>query len=348
MNATPLSPEQNVGYLLPSIHPAYARLLCAHMRSTGVELKDLFAGNSLSWDTLIENPDFISFAQFRRLTNNARNLAQGRNLELEISSMIQASSHGPLGYGALAAPSVRDTFRLVQQMLGTRLRILQLEFNEETEYATFQIISLIDLGDLRRFVDVMLLGSFVDLLEKTTGQKGHALKVAFPFSRDGQGELYRERFPGVGFSFDTPCFEVTFPSEVLNLPCLTADEFAYRNAIRECKQLMLDTNETGNISRQVQAYLFSNAPAFPTQETTAEKFNVSVRTLIRRLKADRTSYQELLDKVRKELAVWYLSDRSLSIEVIAERLGYVDTSNFSRVFRRWFDSTPSEFRQTNV
>jgi AraC-like DNA-binding protein len=342
-----VTPSDDLGYLLPSIHPAYARLLCAHMRSVGVDLEALFAGNSLSWDLLLESPDFISFSQFRRIANNARNLAQGRNLELEISSMIQASSHGPLGYGALAAPTVRETFRLVQQMLPTRLRILQLEFIEEEQFGTFKINSLVDLQDLRRFVFVMLLGSFVDLLEKTTGQKDHAIKVAFPFSENGHLALYEARFPLVDFTFNADCFEVTFPSEMLGLHCLTADEFAYRNAVRECTQLMQDANDSGNISRRVQTYLFSKAPNFPTQESSAEHFNVSVRTLIRRLKADHTSYQELLDKVRKELAVWYLSDRSLSIEVVAERLGYVDTSNFSRVFRRWYECTPSDFRLLN-
>lgn len=347
MNENALPLNDDIGYLLPSIHPAYARLLCAHMRSIGVDLQGLFAGNSLSWDILLESPDFISFSQFSRIANNARSLAQGRNLELEISSMIQASSHGPLGYGALAAPTVRQTFRLVQQMLPTRLRILQLEFIEEEQFATFKINSLVDLQELRRFVFVMLLGSFVDLLEKTTGQKDHAIKVAFPFDEDGQLGLYEARFPLVDFTFSAEGFEVTFPSDMLDLHCLTADEFAYRNAVRECTQLMQDSAESGNISRRVQTYLFSKAPNFPTQERSAEHFNVSVRTLIRRLKADQTSYQDLLDKVRKELAVWYLSDRSLSIELVAERLGYVDTSNFSRVFRRWFECTPSEFRLAN-
>lgn len=347
MNEVFAVPEQDAAYLLPSIHPAYARLLCAHMRSMGVALSDLFAGNSIDWDSLINNPDFISFAQFHRLTSNALALSQGRQLELEISSMIQASSHGPLGYGALAAPSVRDTFRLVHRMLGTRLRILKLEFHEDANSSKFQIFSLVDLQELQTFVYVMLLGSFVDLLEKTTGQSGHAIQVAFPFADDKRLALYEKRFPGVRFAFDASCFEVIFPTPVLDLPCLTADEFAYRNAVRECEQLLQDTGDKGGMSLRVQTYLFNKTPDFPTQDQTAEYFCVSVRTLIRRLKLENTSYQATLDKVRKELAVWYLSQGKLSIELVAERLGYVDTSNFSRVFRRWFDCTPSEFRQEN-
>jgi AraC-like DNA-binding protein len=73
-----------------------------------------------------------------------------------------------------------------------------------------------------------------------------------------------------------------------------------------------------------------------------------VRTFIRKLKVEETSYQSLLDEVRKELVVWYLSNGSMTIEQIADQLGYADTSNFSRVFRRWFNQTPSEFRTDHV
>jgi hypothetical protein len=64
-----------------------------------------------------------------------------------------------------------------------------------------------------------------------------------------------------------------------------------------------------------------------------------------KLKAHGTSYQMLLDDVRQELAIWYLRQTDLSVEAIAERLGYSDTSNFSRTCKRWFGLTPRQIRQ---
>jgi AraC-like DNA-binding protein len=73
--------------------------------------------------------------------------------------------------------------------------------------------------------------------------------------------------------------------------------------------------------------------------------NMSRRTLSRKLKQDGVTYQELLDDARKEAAEWCLLRTRMPIEAIAERLGYVDASNFSRTFRRWFRKPPGKFRK---
>lgn len=73
--------------------------------------------------------------------------------------------------------------------------------------------------------------------------------------------------------------------------------------------------------------------------------HMAPRTLIRHLQAEGVRYQSLLDEVRSDQACWLLSQTSHSIESIAERLGYQDTSNFSRTFRRWLGVTPRQFRQ---
>ena len=79
-------------------------------------------------------------------------------------------------------------------------------------------------------------------------------------------------------------------------------------------------------------------------EEMAKTLQMSERTLNRKLKAQGTSYQMLLDDVRQELAVWYLRQTDMSVEMIAERLGYRDTSNFSRTCKRWFGVTPRAIR----
>ena len=65
---------------------------------------------------------------------------------------------------------------------------------------------------------------------------------------------------------------------------------------------------------------------------------------MRQLRSAGTSYQRIVDEVRASLAREYLSDTRLPLAVIAERLGYSDTSNFSRAFRSWFGRSPGSFR----
>lgn len=331
-------------YLLPSIHPSYARLLVAHTRNQGVSLDELFKGNSLSWTSLLESQNFVSFEQFRRLILQAQALTGTTNIELEISSISQASSHGPLGYGALAAPTLRDTFQLVLKMLATRITLINLEYEEQDNYAVFRVVEKFDLRELGLFVSIMLLASFIDLIAKTTGNERADVTVHLPDIDLASKAAFEAKFPWVNFQLGFHALELVIPNDLLSQPCLTVDEFAYRNALRECEQLLQQEDKGGAFVRRVKTYLLKRDGDLPTQDVAASHFAMSVRTFIRKLKQEESSYQQLLDEVRKELVVWYLSNDDLSIEQVAYKVGYADTSNFSRVFRRWFDQTPSQFR----
>ncbi|MCH8136440.1 MAG: helix-turn-helix domain-containing protein, partial [Proteobacteria bacterium] len=69
------------------------------------------------------------------------------------------------------------------------------------------------------------------------------------------------------------------------------------------------------------------------------------RTLQRRLKAERTSFQKVLQEVRADLAIRYLSDIRLKSLDIAMLLGYSNICSFTTAFKSWYDMPPAEYRQ---
>jgi AraC-like DNA-binding protein len=72
---------------------------------------------------------------------------------------------------------------------------------------------------------------------------------------------------------------------------------------------------------------------------------LSRRTLQRRLKAERTSFQKVLQEVRAVLAINYLSDDRLKALEVAMLLGYSSISSFTTAFKSWYDLPPAEYRQ---
>lgn len=76
----------------------------------------------------------------------------------------------------------------------------------------------------------------------------------------------------------------------------------------------------------------------------AQHLHLHRRTLNRRLKEAGTTFRQVLDQVRFELAREMLSDPSLHIADIAARLGYRMPSTFTRAFRRWSGSSPAHWR----
>jgi AraC-like DNA-binding protein len=72
--------------------------------------------------------------------------------------------------------------------------------------------------------------------------------------------------------------------------------------------------------------------------------HMTPRTLHRRLVDEGTSFHDLLEDVRRTLAVEHVKSGRLSIEEIAYMLGYSDLANFRRAFRRWESVPPSAYR----
>ena len=76
------------------------------------------------------------------------------------------------------------------------------------------------------------------------------------------------------------------------------------------------------------------------------ELGVSRSTLQRRLRNEMTTFQKILDKTRKDLALRYLTKSTLAIEEISHLLAYSDPNSFFRSFRRWTGSSPSDLRKT--
>jgi AraC-like DNA-binding protein len=71
---------------------------------------------------------------------------------------------------------------------------------------------------------------------------------------------------------------------------------------------------------------------------------LSERTLQRRLQEEATSFNELVDDTRRELADQYLRDSQLTLAQVAYLLGFADQSTFFRACKRWFGTSPGEYR----
>ena len=80
-------------------------------------------------------------------------------------------------------------------------------------------------------------------------------------------------------------------------------------------------------------------------DAACRAMRLSRRTLQRRLKAEKTSFQKVLNEVRAELAVKYLEDARLKSLEIAMLLGYSNLSSFTTAFKSWYNMPPAAYRQ---
>ena len=98
-------------------------------------------------------------------------------------------------------------------------------------------------------------------------------------------------------------------------------------------------------SLRVRSYLSQNAWETANLSAAARAMNMTPRTLMRRLEADGTSFQAIKDALRRDIAIRNLQSDRMSIEAIAQDLGFSSAANFHKAFQRWTGHTPSVYRR---
>lgn len=133
--------------------------------------------------------------------------------------------------------------------------------------------------------------------------------------------------------------------ESLDLPLLEANSAKYRPAL----DLVLANVDPRVNLRLVGAtlrerLLHSLHQVVPKMSVVARSMGMSARTLQRRLDGEGTSFERILDEVRRDIALQHLVNPSISSYEIAGLVGFMEPSPFFRAFRRWFGCTPKEWR----
>ena len=91
--------------------------------------------------------------------------------------------------------------------------------------------------------------------------------------------------------------------------------------------------------------MLSHPSGIASEEETARSLFISKRTLARKLKLEGTSFRQIRDDILSKQSAAYLKEGGMSIEAISGLLGYHDSANFRRAFKRWFDMTPDQYRR---
>ncbi len=137
---------------------------------------------------------------------------------------------------------------------------------------------------------------------------------------------------------------ILFDCEVLEAPLPTGNI----QVARECDRVIdryLAQLERDNIAASTKALLVKQLPSgSATEGGIAKALNLSVRTMQRRLTDEGTTFKQLLDNTRRELALQYIRDQTVSINEMTYLLGYSELANFSRAFKRWTGQSPRAMR----
>ena len=137
--------------------------------------------------------------------------------------------------------------------------------------------------------------------------------------------------------------------DALQQPLSQANALSAKISRKMCEEFMSrQQHDNLETTRQVTELLLANPGQLPGMEEVAQRLNVGDRTLRRKLLAENTSFQEVVDQLRQDLSKHYLKRSQLSLDAIAHLVGFTETTNFRRAFKRWEGVPPASYRRQQI
>ncbi len=157
--------------------------------------------------------------------------------------------------------------------------------------------------------------------------------------------LRYEKFFNCRVDLNRPSPMLTFSLNDVDKVLRSGDEYLAQFHDRIMEDYISKLSEI-RVIRSVQKVLASRLADGPvTVDTVARELGMSTRKLQRDLKLEGTTYQELLNTTRRDLAQRYVQDGRNDLTEVAFILGFADLSTFSRSFKRWTGISPSRYRK---
>ena len=139
---------------------------------------------------------------------------------------------------------------------------------------------------------------------------------------------------------------VKFSNAAVTAPLLTADPKLLKALEPFCDMAAKERTASDTVRALVEKEVEKLLPHGKAQKrTVARAFGMSTRTFSRTLAVEGTTYEEVVDQLRRSLALQYLKEPGMSLSQIAWLLGYEGSTSFNHAFRRWTGSSPSVVRK---
>jgi AraC-like DNA-binding protein len=189
------------------------------------------------------------------------------------------------------------------------------------------------------YVQVRILNNFRWL----TGRNLQPIAVDFPYPAPADTAAYQAAFR-CPLRFDAEVHQLHFSHAdmMAPLPMANPELAAMHDRMADEHLSRLDHNHPSYRIRELIARRLPDGD--PLRADIAREMCLSERTLQRRLQEEGTSFNQLVDDTRRDLARQYLGKSDLTLTEVAYLLGFADQSTFFRACKRWFDTSPGDYR----
>jgi AraC-like DNA-binding protein len=324
-----------------SVIASYAHAIFSALELRGIDARAVFREAEVAVPTRPDPLARLGNAEVGRLFAAAIRATGDPYIGIAVGSLLQPGYLHALGYGLMASASLRDFCQRVCNYY--RLASQNADFRTYAQDGAFVLEGSHIAADTcfeTQDVFVVLMVRYMRFLCQRELDPLR-LELLRPCPAPGaQPYLDYFRCP---VSFGAPMVRLAIDERVVDDPLPGSNpELALQNdqvVIRYLERL-----DRSDVVTAVRSLIIAELTVGACKQGIAKRLHMSARNLQGKLAARGTTFQDVLDSTRHQLALGYIDQRAVAIKEITYLLGFSDAAAFTRAFRRWTGKSPSEYR----
>jgi len=316
------------------------------LAAEGLPAEEAIRGLGLTLAEMSSPATRVSLNQVLKACCAAGRLSRDPHFAYHAGLRLHVSAYGMYGFAILSSMNYRRTMKFVMDYYQLAAPLVDLEYSEEGGsgiWAFTPIEAADDDAGAAKFTVEMQFGIMTSLFRDVMGAAFAAREFHVVFGPPDDAADYPALLGGPVL-FGQPENAMLFDAGWLDGTPNLGNEITYRTLVALCDSMIEDLKLHAGLAGKLRRHLMLNLRRPVGFDEAAHALNMSPRTLRRKLSEENMSFRQAADQLRMEMAIRYLRDTELTVEDIAELLGFSDAANFRHAFRRWTNSPPTAFR----
>jgi len=313
-----------------------------------IDTKKLILKAGIDPLVLINEDGRIKGELFHNLIKELIHEANDPLLGLNTSRFVEPGSYSVQGYMMMSCATLNDVIKRIppfEKLVGD---MGVTSIHPQRKGTKIQWHCAYPNPDVRQQMIDNVLSSWVNYAQWLANQNQSADYILLEHPKPDQSVVDKyQDFYNCPIEFDSNESSIVIPQELLLTPLSQPNKSLLSSLEDQAESQISKLNELQRtfsirISHSIRIQLKTGVTS---KELIAAELNMTTRTLQRKLVNEGSSYQELLNQIRLQMASDMLINTQLGIQDIAYNLGFSDGRSFHRSFKDWTGTTPGKFRK---
>jgi AraC-like DNA-binding protein len=338
-----LNSEQDLDSI-PTAQGGLSRLAIARLQSAGVAVAPLLRRVGLTPEVIADPEERLSVRSQVALLDEAAIALKDDRLGFTLARDFDPRELGLLYYVMASSQTLGDALKRVARYSQITNEALVVGYREGNRLIINLSYSGVPRHSDRHQIEFCMF-AVLRICRVLTGQNlvPHHFWIAH-YRSGATSEM--AKFVGTKVEFGANKDEFALNLDARELPLIHSDTYLNDLLLKYCEMALADKRgNTSELRTRVENAISSLLPhGRVLVEDVAGSLGMSERTLARKLSDEGLNFTEILQQLRRDLAVHYLDDRKLHVSKIAWLLGFHEVSAFTHAFKRWTGKTPRQMR----